>query len=101
MDTLTNLRVKSSSFFLFLDFCILAFFWYYYFFNFSAIRKKVDDEWEFRKICDEYSDFSTGRNVLHHAAEIGHFEICKFLINNVKVYTDALTYKSSLFLASS
>ncbi|XP_047968382.1 poly [ADP-ribose] polymerase tankyrase-1-like isoform X2 [Salvia hispanica] len=59
----------------------------------KAIRKKVDDEWEFRKICDEYSDFSTGRNVLHHAAEIGHFEICKFLINNVKVYTDALTYK--------
>ncbi|XP_042020526.1 poly [ADP-ribose] polymerase tankyrase-1-like isoform X2 [Salvia splendens] len=59
----------------------------------KAIRKKVDDEWEFQKICDEYSDFSTGRNVLHHAAEIGHFEICKFLINNVKVYINALTYK--------
>ncbi|KAL1568716.1 poly [ADP-ribose] polymerase tankyrase-1-like isoform X2 [Salvia divinorum] len=65
----------------------------------KAIRKKVDDEWEFRKICDEYSDFSTGRNVLHRAVEIGHFEICKFLINNVKVYIDALTYKKDTPLA--
>ncbi|KAL1537335.1 ankyrin-1-like isoform X1 [Salvia divinorum] len=59
----------------------------------KAIRKKVGDEWEFRKICDQYADFSTGRNVLHHAVEIGHFEMCKFLIKNVQVYVDALTYK--------
>ena len=65
-------------------------------YNFAAIKKKVADELEFRKICDEYSDFSTGRNVLHYAAEIGHLEICKFLIKTVKVYIDALTYKSSL-----
>ncbi|XP_042020516.1 ankyrin-1-like isoform X2 [Salvia splendens] len=64
-----------------------------------AIRKKVGDELEFRKICDEYSDFSTGRNVLHHAAEIGHLEICKFLIRTVKVYIDALTYKRDTPLA--
>ncbi|XP_042020513.1 inversin-B-like isoform X3 [Salvia splendens] len=58
-----------------------------------AIRKKVNDEWEFRKICDEYSDFSTGRTVLHLAAGIGHFEMCKFLINSVGVHIDAFTYK--------
>ncbi|XP_047967575.1 ankyrin-1-like isoform X2 [Salvia hispanica] len=64
-----------------------------------AIKKKVADELEFRKICDEYSDFSTGRNVLHYAAEIGHLEICKFLIKTVKVYIDALTYKRDTPLA--
>ncbi|KAL1567884.1 putative ankyrin repeat protein isoform X2 [Salvia divinorum] len=56
----------------------------------KAIRKKVGDEREFLKMCDEYSDFSTGRNVLHHAANNGHSEICKFLINNVKVYIDVM-----------
>ncbi|XP_047973582.1 E3 ubiquitin-protein ligase mib1-like [Salvia hispanica] len=59
----------------------------------KAIRKKVNDVWEFRKICDEYSDFSTGRTVLHLAAGIGHFEMCKFLINSVGVDIDAFTYK--------
>ncbi|XP_042020523.1 ankyrin-1-like isoform X1 [Salvia splendens] len=65
-----------------------------------AIRNKFDDEWEFRKICDEYSDFSTGRSVLHHAVGIGHFDVCKFLINTVRVDIDVLTYKSSLSLCS-
>ncbi|KAL1568720.1 E3 ubiquitin-protein ligase mib1-like [Salvia divinorum] len=65
----------------------------------KAIRKKVGDEWEFRKICNEYSDFSTGRTVLHHAAEIGHFEICKFLIKSVQVYINPLTYKRDTPLA--
>ncbi|KAL1568717.1 ankyrin-1-like isoform X2 [Salvia divinorum] len=65
----------------------------------KAIRNKVDDEWEFRKICDEYSDFSTGRTVLHHAVGIGHFEICKFLIKTVRVYIDAETYKRDTPLA--
>ncbi|XP_047958961.1 ankyrin-1-like isoform X3 [Salvia hispanica] len=60
-----------------------------------AIRNKADDISEYQKICDEYSDFTTGRNVLHHAVEIGHFEICKFLIKTVKVYIDALTYKGA------
>ncbi|XP_042029018.1 ankyrin repeat and SOCS box protein 7-like [Salvia splendens] len=59
----------------------------------KAIRKKVGDEWEFRKICDQYSDFSTGWSVLHHAVEIGHFEMCKFLIKNVQVSVDPFTYK--------
>ncbi|XP_057801053.1 uncharacterized protein LOC131016380 isoform X2 [Salvia miltiorrhiza] len=57
------------------------------------IKKKVDDDQQFRRICDEYSDFSTGRNVLHHAAEVGHFDICRFLIKIVKVYINAWTYK--------
>ncbi|KAL1568698.1 ankyrin repeat and SOCS box protein 2-like isoform X1 [Salvia divinorum] len=65
----------------------------------KAIRNKVNDEWEFRKICDEYSDFSTGRTVLHHAVGIGHFEICKFLINSVGVCINALTYKRDTPLA--
>ena len=65
-------------------------------FSFAAIRKKVDDELGFRKICDEYNEFSTGRTVLHHAAGIGHFDICKFLIEDVQVHIDASTYKSSL-----
>ncbi|XP_042024123.1 uncharacterized protein LOC121771410 [Salvia splendens] len=64
-------------------------------FNLAAIRKKVYDGWEFRKICDEYCDFSTGQTVLHHAAGNGHFKICKFLIEDVKVHIDASTYKSS------
>ncbi|XP_047965385.1 ankyrin-1-like isoform X2 [Salvia hispanica] len=58
-----------------------------------AIRKKVDDGWEFRQICDEYCDFSTGQTVLHHAAGIGHLKICRFLIEDVKVHIDASTYK--------
>ncbi|KAL1568712.1 ankyrin-1-like isoform X2 [Salvia divinorum] len=65
----------------------------------KAIRKKVADELEFRKICDAYSDFSTGRNVLHHAAEFRHFEICKFLIKTVRVYINAMTYKRNTPLA--
>ncbi|XP_042020524.1 ankyrin-2-like isoform X2 [Salvia splendens] len=64
-----------------------------------AIRRKVDDGWEFRKICDEYCDFSTGQTVLHHAAGIGHFKICKFLIEDVKVHIDASTYKRDTPLA--
>ncbi|XP_047953207.1 26S proteasome non-ATPase regulatory subunit 10-like [Salvia hispanica] len=60
----------------------------------KAIRKKVKDEREFLKICDECSEFSTGRTVLHHAAAIGHYEICKFLIHNVKVYVNPMDYKS-------
>ena len=64
--------------------------------NFAAISKKVDDKWELRKICDEYYDFSTGRNVLQHAARIGHFDICKFLIEGVQVSINSLTSKSSL-----
>ncbi|XP_042040210.1 putative ankyrin repeat protein RF_0381 isoform X2 [Salvia splendens] len=59
----------------------------------KAIRKKVNDEREFLKICDECSDFNTGWTVLHHAAAIGHFEICKFLIHNVKVYVNPMDYK--------
>ncbi|XP_057801051.1 uncharacterized protein LOC131016379 [Salvia miltiorrhiza] len=59
----------------------------------KAIRRKVGDDTDFRRICDEYGDFSTGWTVLHHAAEIGHFEICKFLIQNVQVYIDASTYQ--------
>ncbi|XP_042039819.1 ankyrin repeat and death domain-containing protein 1B-like isoform X2 [Salvia splendens] len=59
----------------------------------KAIRKKVKDEREFLKICDECSEFSTGRTVLHHAAAIGHYEICKFLIHNVKVYINPMDYK--------
>ncbi|XP_042052239.1 receptor-interacting serine/threonine-protein kinase 4-like isoform X2 [Salvia splendens] len=64
-----------------------------------VIRNKVDDISEYRKICDEYSDFTTGRNVLHHVVEMGNFEICKFLIKTVKVYIDALTYKGDTPLA--
>ncbi|XP_042049624.1 ankyrin-3-like [Salvia splendens] len=60
-----------------------------------VIRNKVDDIIEYQKICDEYSDFATGRNALHYAVEIGHFEICKFLIKTVQVYIDASTYKGS------
>ncbi|XP_047961797.1 ankyrin-1-like [Salvia hispanica] len=59
----------------------------------KAIRKKVRYDWEFNKICYQYTDFSTGWSVLHHAVGIGHFEMCKFLIKNVKVFTDPLTYK--------
>ncbi|KAL1568719.1 ankyrin-1-like isoform X1 [Salvia divinorum] len=65
----------------------------------KAIRKEVGDEWVFREFCDEYSDFSTGRTVLHHVAEIGHFEICKFLIKSVQVYINPLTYKRDTPLA--
>ncbi|XP_047973581.1 ankyrin-1-like [Salvia hispanica] len=65
----------------------------------KAIRNKVDDIREFRKICDEYSDFTTGWNVLHHVVEIGNFEICKFLIRTVKVYIDALNYNGDTPLA--
>ncbi|XP_042024938.1 ankyrin-1-like isoform X2 [Salvia splendens] len=65
----------------------------------KAIRNKFADEWEFRKICDQYSDFSTGRNVLHHAVGIGHFDVCKFLINTVRVDIDVLTYKRDTPLA--
>ncbi|XP_042018902.1 uncharacterized protein LOC121766703 [Salvia splendens] len=61
----------------------------------KAIRNKVDDIRESRKICDEYSDFTTGWNVLHYVVEIGNFEICKFLIRTVKVYIDALNYNDS------
>ncbi|XP_047942865.1 ankyrin repeat and SOCS box protein 14-like [Salvia hispanica] len=43
---------------------------------------------EYRKICDEYSDFTTCWNVLHNVVEIGNFEICKFLITSLKVYID-------------
>ncbi|KAL1568724.1 ankyrin repeat domain-containing protein 17-like isoform X1 [Salvia divinorum] len=57
------------------------------------IRRKVGDETEFRKICDLYMDFSTGRNVLHHAARMGHLNICQFLVQNVQVYIDASTHK--------
>ncbi|KAG6394080.1 hypothetical protein SASPL_144659 [Salvia splendens] len=67
----------------------------------KAIRKKVGDEWEFRKICDQCSDFSTGWSVLHHAVEIGHFEICKFLIKNVQVSVDPFTYKMDTPLTQS
>ncbi|KAL1537333.1 ankyrin-1-like isoform X4 [Salvia divinorum] len=59
----------------------------------KAIRKEVGDDWEFSKICDEYTDFSTGWSVLHYAVEIGHFEMCKFLIKKVQVFVDPLTYK--------
>ncbi|XP_042020530.1 ankyrin repeat and SOCS box protein 5-like isoform X2 [Salvia splendens] len=65
----------------------------------KAIRNKFADEWEFRKICDQYSDFSTGRNVLHHAVGIGHFDVCKFLIKTVGVHIDAVTYKRDTPLA--
>ncbi|KAL1568722.1 ankyrin-1-like [Salvia divinorum] len=65
----------------------------------KVITNKVDDIGEYRKICDEYSDFTTGRNVLHHVVEIGHFEICKFLIKTVKVYIDSLNYKGDTPLA--
>ncbi|KAG6396820.1 hypothetical protein SASPL_142977 [Salvia splendens] len=65
----------------------------------KAIRKKVGDELEFRKICDEYYDFSSGRNVLHHAAGIGHFDICKFLIEGVQVYINSFTSKRDTPLA--
>ncbi|KAL1537334.1 ankyrin-1-like isoform X1 [Salvia divinorum] len=58
-----------------------------------AIRKKVGDDWEFRRICDQYTAFSTGWSVLHHAVEIGHFEMCRFLIKKVHVFVDPLTYK--------
>ncbi|KAG6433252.1 hypothetical protein SASPL_104860 [Salvia splendens] len=43
---------------------------------------------EYRKLCDEYNDFTTCWNVLHHVDEIGNFEICKFLIKTVEVYID-------------
>ncbi|XP_042025226.1 ankyrin-1-like [Salvia splendens] len=65
----------------------------------KAIRNKVNDIREYRKICDEYSDFTTGWNVLHHAVEIGNFEICKFLITTVKVYIDTLNYNGDTPLA--
>ncbi|XP_042021041.1 E3 ubiquitin-protein ligase MIB2-like [Salvia splendens] len=64
----------------------------------KAISKKVDDKLELRKICDEYYDFSTGRNVLHHAAGIGHFDICKFLIEGVQVYINSFTFKNNIEL---
>ncbi|XP_047957938.1 ankyrin repeat and SAM domain-containing protein 1A-like isoform X2 [Salvia hispanica] len=59
----------------------------------KAISKKVDDKWELRQICDEYYDFSTGRNVLHIAAGMGHFDICKFLIEGLQVYINSFTFK--------
>ncbi|XP_057770157.1 uncharacterized protein LOC130989990 [Salvia miltiorrhiza] len=58
----------------------------------KEMRRKVGDDTELRRICDVYTDFSTGRCVLHHAAEIGHFQICKFLIHNLKVHIDARTF---------
>ncbi|XP_042057337.1 ankyrin repeat domain-containing protein 17-like isoform X2 [Salvia splendens] len=58
----------------------------------KEIRRKVNDEFEFRRICEGYSDFSAGRNVLHHAAHFGHFHVCKFLIQTLHVYIDPLTY---------
>ncbi|XP_057810125.1 uncharacterized protein LOC131024632 [Salvia miltiorrhiza] len=57
------------------------------------IRRKIDDAKEFNRICDEYCDYSTGRSVLHHAAAMGHLEICKFLIEKAKVYVNATAYK--------
>ncbi|XP_042029221.1 ankyrin-1-like isoform X2 [Salvia splendens] len=65
----------------------------------KAIRKKVGDDWEFSKICDQYTDFSTGWSVLHHAVGIGHFEMCKFLVKKVQVFVDPLTYKRSLSIS--
>ncbi|KAL1547163.1 ankyrin repeat domain-containing protein 17-like isoform X1 [Salvia divinorum] len=58
----------------------------------KEIRRKVNDDFELRRICDVYSDFSAGRNALHHAAHLGHFDVCKFLIQTVHVYIDALTH---------
>ncbi|KAL1547158.1 ankyrin repeat domain-containing protein 17-like isoform X2 [Salvia divinorum] len=60
-------------------------------YNFK-IRRKVNDDFELRRICDVYSDFSAGRNALHHAAHLGHFDVCKFLIQTVHVYIDSLTH---------
>ena len=101
METSTSLRV--NPFFLsflppFLDFleCLILILC-----GVVAIRKKVRYDWEFNKICYQYTDFSTGWSVLHHAVGIGHFEMCKFLIKNVKVFTDPLTYKSILSLSLS
>ncbi|XP_057809485.1 uncharacterized protein LOC131023870 isoform X2 [Salvia miltiorrhiza] len=67
----------------------------------KEIKKKVDDV-DFRRICDVINDLCTGRRVLHHAAEMGHFQVCKFLIENAGVYIDVLTDKedSPLMLAA-
>lgn len=68
----------------------------------AGIKQRVGDDREFRRIYDAYLDiFLLGWDwrVLHYAANMGHLEICKFLVQNVKVHLDILTGEGTLSLS--
>lgn len=62
----------------------------------AEIKEKVGDDKEFRRMCDVFCVCCSGQKVLHCAAEMGQLKICEFLIENVGVQIDVLTYRGSL-----
>lgn len=77
-----------------LFFCIAVVLWWW-----AEVKEKVGDDKEFRRICDVVCVCCTGQKVLHRAAKKGHLKICEFLIENVGVQIDVLTYRGSLSLS--
>ncbi|KAL1547139.1 ankyrin-1-like [Salvia divinorum] len=58
----------------------------------NVIRKKYGRTINLKHVCDLYNDFDTGRRALHHAAEKGNLEICKFLLERFGVFIDIQSY---------
>lgn len=59
-------------------------------FAIAEVRQRIGDDREFRRKCDVVNDHHMGRRVLHQATEMGHLEICKFLVEIVGVNINVL-----------